>query len=69
MKQEDRISIPCTAAFKERLEKAMAMEARGACRVTNMAEKGRALFTAYCDRVLLPDTHPRNANASGEARG
>ena len=60
MKQEDRIVIPCTAAFKERYEKALAVEARATADVPSQADKGRDLITAYCDHVLLPASHPRN---------
>ena len=60
MKLHDRIVIECTADLKDRVEKALRVEAQRGVKVPNMSEKGRELFTRYCDEMLLPATHPRN---------
>ena len=66
MKLNDRITITCSSAFKERFDKALNFEARTSAQVPNQAEKGRELIEAYCDSVLLPANHPRNvANRAG----
>ena len=60
MKFEERINIPCTKEFKERVERAAAKEAQGTPEVPNLAAIGRRLFAAYADTSLLPANHPRN---------
>ena len=60
MKPNERLVIHCTADFKARVEKALAKEAQNGVKVPNVAEKGRELFDAYCNRALLPADHPRN---------
>ena len=64
MKFEERIVIPCTLAFKERIEKAVHKEAQGLQEVPNVALIARRELDAYADRVLLPADHPRNQNGS-----
>jgi len=60
MKFEERINIPCTKEFKERVKKAAAKEAQGTPEMPNLAAIGSRLLAAYADSRLLPATHPRN---------